>query len=215
MSTKPKTTTVATGGSEGTRGLSEDFTTVLRNALSGQLNATQTGGGIQGFLGNLFSEGAGNLGDALSERLNTDIERQVDQLRSSFGANFAGSRFGTPGAFAESLFRSEAAPQATLGIGNLQLSALGQLLPSLTALSARGVPQAQESVIASPSTFSQITGALGGLAQGAGMLAGLPIFGGGTQSPSVLTPSGVPSDISQFLPPQLRTPSGFPIGTIF
>ncbi len=90
-----------------------------------------------------------------------------------------GTGAGTPGAYAESLYRSQVAPQAAMQIGQLQNQFLQPLLQAMFGLSQRGIPQAVEAV--SPSPFSQITGAITGAAAGAAPI--MRALGVGTPSP--------------------------------
>lgn len=120
--------------------------------------------GPSGIVNDILSGGAGKIGGSLQQILAQQQGTDVANLRSRY--SMGGTGTGSPAAFAESLYRSQAAPQAAMQIGQLQLSALLPLLNMIAQLSGRGIPQA--STVVGPSDFSQITGGLAGLAEGAG-----------------------------------------------
>jgi hypothetical protein len=132
--------------------------------------------GISSILNDILSGGAGNLGGALQKILATQQAGDVGNLRSRY--SMGGTGAGTPAAYAESLYRANAAPQASMQIGQLQLQTLLPLLQAMMGLSEKGIPQA--STLVEPSMFSQITSGLAGLASGAGSaLMGLGPKGAG------------------------------------
>ncbi len=153
------------GGGAAT-GLSNDLIELLRSGLGGRF--TPRGGfavgdtmGIAGILNDIIAGGAGHLGGSLADLIHRDTERSSADLRARFGAS-GGQAFGTPAAYAESLFRSEAAPRAALGIGNLQLQALLPLLQLTGGLAERGIAPRQ--TVATPSPFASFLSTLGSTA---------------------------------------------------
>ena len=204
------------GGGRAT-GLADDFISLLQSGLSGRFapgNANPYGStaGIAGVLNDILAGGAGRFGGALSNLIHADTERQAADLRARFGAQ-GGASFGTPAAYAESLFRSEAAPRAATAIGQLQLSALAPLLQIISGLGERGIPQATNVASPSPLTSFLSTGA-----QLASSLAPFFIspFGGGRGSvspfeyneafltglPMAHIPFSLPSPVPTFAPIQ-------------
>jgi len=114
--------------------------------------------GIAGVLNDILSGGAGNLGGSLQKILAAQGTRDVADLRSRYTAG-GGTSLGTPAAFAESLYRSEAAPRSAMAVGNLQLQALLPILQMITGLSGKGISQRQ--TVAQP---SRLTSAIGTIA---------------------------------------------------
>lgn len=184
------------GGGPAT-GLANDFIKFLQNGLNsgtfggttgvtGTMNANPYGStsGISGVLNDILSGGAGQLGGSLQEMISRQATRDVNDLRSRFGAS-GGTAFGTPAAYAESLLRSETAPKLATAVGGLQLQALQPLLGIIAGLSGKGISQRE--TIQQPSTLGSIASiaspilgtALGGPLGGylGGKLGGL--FGGG------------------------------------
>lgn len=135
-------------------GLAEDTISGLRALLNPQRNNTGglgtagspdalgSAGGVYGILAQLLSPGAGNVGGSYATMINKQQERDVNALRSRFGAT-GGASFGTPAAFAESQYRAEAAPQVATQIGKLQLEALLPLLQGSFNLSQLGIAPRQ------------------------------------------------------------------------
>lgn len=127
-------------------------------------------GTIQNLIGGIDTTG---LGQSLESLIQQDIESGAANLRERFTSSGAGSSVGTPAAVAESRFRAQAAPRATLAVGQLeqqnraqQLQAILPILQIIAALSGRGIPQAQTNVIAQPNPFLQLLSAGGGAATG-------------------------------------------------
>jgi hypothetical protein len=123
--------------------------------------------GLTGIINDILSGGAGNIGGSLQKILATQQLGDVTNLRSRY--SMGGTGTGSPSAYAESLYRANAAPQAAMQIGQLQMSALMPLLQLIAGISGRGIPQASTTV--GPSPFSQVVGGLGGLAESAGGFA--------------------------------------------
>lgn len=180
-------------GGGAAKGLGNDFASFLQSGLnSGYFGAgTPAGygapaqaGGIAGFLNDVLSGGAGKLGGSLQQILQTQQNNDISGIRSRFGVG-GGTAFGTPGAYAESTYRAQAAPQITSAIGQLQASVLGPLLGQIGGLAQRGIPQAevvgqQNPWIQAASLAAPIAGGLLGGPLGAGIGASLGgMFGGG------------------------------------
>lgn len=169
------------GGGPAT-GLADDFIRFLSGGLSGTFgggasqaqanNADPMGStmGIGGILNDLLSGGAGNVGGALQSLISKDVERNSDAIRARFGAQ-GGQAFGTPAAFAESLFRSESAPRLTQAIGGLQMGAVQSLLPIFAALAGKGITQRQGTMQENPwvtglKVAAPIAGSIASIAMG-------------------------------------------------
>lgn len=186
-------------GGSGT-GLGHDFAGWLQQGLNtGYFGAGSPAGvgaaahtqGISGVLNDILSGGAGKLGGSLGQLLQTQQTNDIGALRSRFGVG-GGTAFGTPAAYAESQYRSQAAPQIATQVGGLQMGALGQLLPLLGGMAGRDIPQAENYF--QPSGLSQfasiaapVAGGILGGPLGASIGAGLGGFfsnhfggGGGT-----------------------------------
>lgn len=165
------------GGSKLGRGVSDEFLTMLGGLLggggggrgyvgagtgpAGQDAVNQTQGGVGGILGDILSGGAGRIGGALGQQLQSDITSGRNTLRARFGAG-GGQAFGTPGAYAESKYNAAVAPEITKAIGGLQLQAINPLLQAAMGVYGRETPQAQ--IMRQPGALSQITNTLGTLA---------------------------------------------------
>lgn len=136
--------------------------------------------GIAGILNDLLSGGAGQVGGSMQQMIHADTERGANALRARFGAG-GGTAFGTPGAYAESLYRAEAAPRATQAVAGLQLQALFPIMQMMAALAGRGISQRE--TIAQPNpVVSGLTALAGGLQAAGGMantFSGLGSMGGG------------------------------------
>lgn len=154
------------GGGAAT-GLSNDWIHSLQSLLNGgglgTAGSPMTGGNsgnIMSVLQDILSGGQGKAGSAISQLLSTQQTRDVNGLRSRFGVG-GGTAFGTPGAYAESNYRAQAAPQITQAITGMQLQAMGPLFAALTGLSDKGITQ------------RQLVQEKSGLAQGIGMVSQL------------------------------------------
>lgn len=184
------------GGGAAT-GLGNSWATFLQNGLnsgtfgagsaaSGAASANPAGSttGIAGVLNDILSGGAGKLGGSLGQMIATQQKNDVENLRSRFGVG-GGTAFGTPGQYAESTYRAQAAPQITSAIGNLQLGALSQIFPQIGALAQKGIPQAETVASQNPLTTglgiaAPIVGGVLGGPLGASIGAGVGrLFGGG------------------------------------
>lgn len=158
-STRKKLTDMSTGGPSWARGAAGKALAKLPARPGANPNA-----GLTGIINDILSGGAGNLGGSLQKILATQQAGDVGNLRSRY--SMGGTGAGTPSAYAESLYRANAAPQAAMQIGQLQLSTLLPLLQMIMGISGKGIPQA--STLVEPSDFSQFTSGIGDLAKGAG-----------------------------------------------
>lgn len=196
-------------------GLAQSLITLLQSGLGGDFTAGGRGGGgggtgpmarvfqsdpvgrtqgIAGILNDVLSSGAGQVGGALQDILSRENTRNVADIRARFGAS-GGTSFGTPAAYAEGLYRAEAAPRSAVAIGNLQMDVIKNLLGLATGLAGRGISQRQ--TVAHPSAF---TSALGSLAPAIGAVA--PFFAPGMSTAKYL--QSLAPDVSGFeLPPEL------------
>ena len=121
-------------GAEGLQGLSSNWISGLQQLMNGgglgtagSPNAAGATGNVMGILQDILAGGKGQAGGAISQLLSTQQERDVNGIRSRFGVG-GGTAFGTPGAYAESNYRAQAAPQITQALTGLQLQALAPLL---------------------------------------------------------------------------------------
>lgn len=135
------------GGSA--KGLADNYISTLQQLLNGggmgtagSPDAMGSTSNIMSVLTDILSGGKGKAGSAISELLSKQQGRDVNALRSRFGA-VGGQAFGTPAAYAESLYRAEAAPQITSAITGMQLQTILPLLQMITGLSGKGISQAQ------------------------------------------------------------------------
>jgi len=175
------TKTKTVGGTKGGMALSNDFVSALSDLLNGggiganQPAGSNAVGGVRGVYGDILSGGAGKVGGALADILGRQQTSDVANLRSRFGAT-GGMSFGTPAAYAESQYRSQAAPQIATAIGGLQLQALSPLLSAYLDVFNKNTPQAQ--------TIQQKTG-LGQAISTVGSLAGaaVPFLAPGLPNP--------------------------------
>lgn len=203
------------GGGAAT-GLSNDFIGWLRGGLNsgsfgGMSGPQQTGdaqnnmGGMGGILNDILSGGAGKLGGAYQSMIEKENQRQVDGLRSRFGAE-GGMGGGTPAAYGESMLRSEVAPKLASTIGQLQMSAMNPLMQMMAELSGKGITQRQGMMTPNPwmSALSSIAPAAGMALSGplGGMLGGM--FGGGA---STTLPNGGPTPFAGFDSSQMMNPA--------
>ena len=170
-------------GGSGT-GLGHNLMDVLnRGLMTGVFGGPGGAGaqnGVMGFLNNIFSQGAGNIGGAMSKQLETQQSNDVNAIRSRFGTQ-GGMAYGTPAAYGESTYRAQAAPNITSAIGNLQLGTMGPILQMMMGLGSKDIPQAETMV--QPSNFSQAMGMLAPVAgaavkgfTGLGSQGGMPSF---------------------------------------
>src|SRR3972149_5710848 len=133
----PKKEVVAAGGGPA-KPLGEDIVSMLRaliagegtpegslfGRISGRDPLGQTGDIMSGISRLLEPVNVAPTGEALQQIIQRDTERGAADLRSRFGAA-GGVSLGTPAAYAESLFRAEAAPRAATAMGELGLKASG------------------------------------------------------------------------------------------
>jgi len=181
------------GGGPAT-GLASDFVSMLQQGIFGNFGAQQSGAraagadpygstqGIAGVLSDILSGGAGRVGGSMSEMISKQNERDVLGLRARYGAS-GGMGFGTPGAYAESMYRSEAAPKEAMAIGNLQLQALSQILPLITGLAGKGI--AQREGVMTPNPWASAAGVVAPIAA-----AGLTAATGGATAPLMSATGG-------------------------
>ena len=146
------------GGRKSAEGLSENFIQFLNQALTGGLGTSSPAGadavgGVRGIYGDILSGGAGKLGGSLQQILEKSQQRSVGALRSRFGQQ-GGMAFGTPAAYAESLYRSESDPQIATQVGELQLKALSPLIQQIGSIYGQQTPQSE--MVEQKSTFGQI-----------------------------------------------------------
>ena len=178
----PKTREVGGGPATGLAGdLVKAFRELLAGNFGGQPSAGQrfdqanpvgsTDNAFFGAITDILSPGGGRAGAGLTETINRQSARDIGALRARFGAS-GGQAFGTPAAFAESLFRDEAAPRAATAVSQAQLSALLPILELMAQLSGRGLSQRATTI--EPPSFLTFAEGAGGLATGAGdLLKGL------------------------------------------
>ena len=165
-----------TQGGSGT-GLGQNFANWLQQGLlGGGFGGNQ--GGASGILNDILGGGAGNLGGALSSILKTQQTNDVNSIRSRYGAS-GGTGFGTPAAYGEATYRTQAAPQIASAVGNLQMNALNSILPLIARIAGKDIPQA--STVGEQNPFVQGLGLALPLISG---LASGGLFGGGGMSPS-------------------------------
>lgn len=165
-----------------TVGLAEDFVSSLQQLLNGggigtagSPDAGGSTGSIMGILADLLSPGAGRAGGSIKQLLDKQTERDVNAIRSRFGAS-GGTAFGTPAQHAESLFRAEAAPRITQAISGLQLQALFPLLQQIGQFSSMGIAPRQ--LVQQKGFLGEALGTVAGVAGAALPFIGNP-FGGG------------------------------------
>lgn len=177
----PKTREVGGGSSVG---LADDLVSAFRSLLQGNYggqpgpgqrydaaNPVKSTNDFLGSITDILSPGGGRAGAGLTETINRQSGRDVADLRARYGAG-GGMSFGTPAAYAESLYRAEAAPRAAVAVSQTQLSALLPLLNLMAQLAGRGVSQ-RSTTIEPPAALSWLQG-LSGAASGTGdLLKGL------------------------------------------
>lgn len=135
-------------------GVGKSYSDMLQGLLTGSYggagaasqfgNANPMGGttGVAGVLNDMLAGGAGKIGGSIQAMIGQQETSDVNALRARYGAG-GGAAFGTPAAYAESTYRSQVAPQLTSAIGQLQLSALEQIMPGLSDIYNKTTPQAQ------------------------------------------------------------------------
>lgn len=205
----PKTREV--GGGPAT-GLGNDFVKWLSQGLNTGTFGTGTPagtdavgatGGISAYLNDVLSGGAGKLGGAMGEMITKESDRGAAALRARFGVG-GGSAFGTPGAYAESLFRSESAPKLATAVGGLQQNALSMLLPLFAKMASKGITQRTITQSENPWMTAGKLGLQGG-ALAAGFMAGGPPGAAAASSAA----GGATSSPSNWILPQTELPPGW------
>lgn len=155
-------------GGENAMGLGNQVISGL-GSLFGTQNPNDKTSGIMGVLSDILSAGGGSAGNAITTKLAQTDTSNIAALRERFTGTGVG--MGTPAAVAESRYRSEAAPNATLAINKMQMDALGPLFNLLAQFGGKGVSQRQTDNIIQPSPILETIKALSGAATGAGNLA--------------------------------------------
>lgn len=180
------------GGGAAT-GLSNDLIGFLGQGLNsgtfgaaGRPNAVENTMGIAGVLNNILSPGGGTVGKGISDQISQETDRQAQELRARF-SSAGGASYGTPAAYAEAQVRAQAAPQAAVAVGQLQMNTLMPLLQIIAGISQKGITQRE--VVDQPNPWIE------GITATAGLLKGVsgffdPFGGGGGSTPA----SGVMSD---------------------
>ncbi len=175
------------GGGPAT-GLADSYVSALQSLINGggmgTAGSPNAGGstmGVMQVLQGLLNPN-GQQGKAIQDIISKQGERDVNSLRSRFGAG-GGTAYGTPAAFGESLLRSETAPKLTTALGQLQLSAALPLLAQFGDLSKLGIAPRQ--LVQQKTGFGQALGAVTGLAG-----AAAPFFTGGFGGGIPGAPSG-------------------------
>lgn len=173
------------GGGPAT-GLSQDFVKWLSQGMntgtfgSGTPAGSDAYGATRGmgsYLTDVLSGGAGKLGGDMATMIGKESDRGAAALRARFGVG-GGSAFGTPAAYAESLFRSEEAPKLATAVGGLQQNALAMLLPLFANLAGKGIAQRESITQQNPWVTGLSIGA--GLAkEGVAAYTGMRAPGGG------------------------------------
>lgn len=180
----PKVKTVESGGGPATQ-LGDEFVGFLKQFITGSGYGGTNGGTPMGqTMGATPAASTGLIGgNLLSMLAGTDVEgslassierrqgEDIANLRERYTASGAGNSVGTPAAFAESSYRAQAAPEASMAIGKLRLETMLPLLQIIAQLSGRGISQRTSENFIDPGALAQISGALAGLAQGGGALA--------------------------------------------
>jgi hypothetical protein len=175
------------GGTKGGEGLSEDFVNQLRQLLMGQsgqvgagnvpgAGAMQQGQGAADIYGSVLGQGAGNIGGALQQLLQRTQDRDVMKLKEA-GRASGGAQFGTPGQYAEGVYRGEAAPNIMEAIGKLQMGAAKDIFGLINDVYKNETPQAKMET--QPGVFSSIMKGIGAIAPFAAkfLMPGLGVAG--------------------------------------
>jgi len=157
------------------KGLANDFVSFLQNFItSGKFGGAETRGGIGGSSAtsqfnaeNPMADSAGIFGllnsiisnpqadKSVQDLISKDVERGRNDLRARFGAS-GGMAYGSPAAFAESLYQAEQTPRTALALDQMAQSRIGALMPFFQMLmntSSLGIPQAQTTM--EPSKWMQ------------------------------------------------------------
>jgi hypothetical protein len=168
-------------------GLGEDIIKFLQSGLTGgQFGGGATFGGnamthtqgIAGFLNDILSGGAGNLGGSMQQMISRDTDRNAAAMRARY--SMGGTGFGTPAAYGEGVLRSESGPKMAQAVGGLQLQTILPLLQMMMQMGGKGISQRQ--MIAEPSPWASAASIAAPLI-GAGMNLFAPNpFGGGANS---------------------------------
>lgn len=134
------------GGGSAT-GLADNYISQLQKLLNGGGTGTAgspdaggSTGNIMSVLSDLLSGGGGKAGGDLASLFSKQQERDINGIRARFGAS-GGAAYGTPGAYAETRYRAESAPQIGSAVTGLQLQAILPLLQMITGLSGKGISQ--------------------------------------------------------------------------
>lgn len=156
-------------------GFADDFIGMLSGLLGGQAGASSAGaqfsaanpqgstGGVMEALQGLLS-GTGAQHGAINTMISKQGDRDVAGLRARFGAG-GGTAFGTGAQYGEGVMRAETAPKMAMAHGQLQLSALSQLMPILAGITQKGTTQRQG--IMQPSGLSSAISTIAPLASAA------------------------------------------------
>lgn len=129
-------------------------------------------GGMGSYLNDIFKGPAGTVGGATQTMITRQGDRDAAALRARFGVG-GGTAFGSPGAFAEGVLRSETAPKLVSAIGNQQQQALSMLLPIFAGLASKGITQRQTISEENPWMTAAKLGLQGG-SLAAGLMTGNP-----------------------------------------
>ena len=209
------------GGGAAT-GLADNMIGFLNSGLTGtfgggsagaqSLNANPMGStqGIASVLNDILMGGAGKLGGNMADMIHTASNRNVDELRSRYGAA-GGMSMGTPAAYAESMMRASEAPQLTQAIGGLQLQTLMPIMQMMSSLASKGIAQREGTM--SPSGWQTAAGfalptagAILGGPLGASIGSGISgMFGpGGLFGQSLNLPNSGPTPFAGFNIPEMN-----------
>lgn len=185
-------------------GLGQDIISFLQQGLStgtfgGGASAAAFNGanpmtstqGIAGFLNDILSGGAGNLGGSMQQMIQRDADRNVNAMRARY--SMGGTGFGTPAAYGESMLRSETAPKLATAVGGLQLQTVLPLLQMIMSMGGRGI--SQRSVVAEPNPIASGIASIAPLAGLAGLFSGGGMFGGQNNQLPLMPP---PANFWQF-----------------
>jgi hypothetical protein len=165
------------GGSKGGQGVSDKYTSAIQallggDAQSGYLGAGRPAGegamrqgqGAADIYSSLLSGGAGEIGGAIQQLLQRTQDRDVMKMKEA-GRASGGAQFGTPGQYAEAMYRGEAAPNITAAIGKLQMDAARDIFGMSKDIYGRETPQAE--MMIEPGVFDKIMQGVGAIAPAA------------------------------------------------